>query len=525
MSEATVPVEVVGIWRPHRDDVYWLGDPLDLDGIATAGDRTTRGPYVVARDDLAGGAVPGSLELQWRGLPDPDGLRVEAIDALGQDVAGLADRIHALPGLRDAAVSSGLPEILATVERAILVSRSTVTLLTIQFAVLAGYAVLLVGGMMVDRRRAEAALYRSRGATTGHLAALSLGEAILLAIPAVILAPVAAVGLVRLIGSLGPLAGTDVAARVGVTSGTIVAALIAGIGGVLVLTLPSLSLGGPIAGVRASLGRQVGRTLPQRLGLDLILVALAVVALWQLSLYGAPITRNARGVLGLDPLLVAAPAIGLLAGAVVATRLVPRLAEIGERIAGRRRGVVPPLGARQLARRPLRYTRSALLLILAAALGTFAATSAATWTRSQADQAAYRAAADVRVTLADYPTLPAMGHGFGAPWRCPGSMAATPVVRTTVDVGRTVRDGQLLALDPTAADRMLSYPPGAAGQELPALVDQLLAGRPTTAGVADPRCARTAVHHGERRYPCRPRVRQRGGRARLAGARRLGGPP
>ncbi len=466
-EETTVPVEVVGIWRPHRDDVYWLGDPLDLDGIATAGDRTTRGPYVVASEDLAGGVVPGSLELRWRGLPDPDGLRVAAIDELGLDVAGLADRIRALPGLRDAAVSSGLPEILASVERAILVSRSTVTLLTIQFAVLAGYAVLLVGGMMVDRRRAEAALYRSRGATTGHLAALSLGEAVLLAIPAIVLAPVAAVGLVRLIGSLGPLAGTDVAARVGVTPGTIVAALIAGVGGVLVLTLPSLSLGGPIAGVRASLGRQVGRTLPQRLGLDLVLVALAVVALWQLSLYGAPITRNARGILGLDPLLVAAPAIGLLAGAVVATRLVPRLAEIGERIAGRRRGVVPSLGARQLARRPLRYTRSALLLILAAALGTFAATSAATWTRSQADQAAYRAAGDIRLTLADYPTLPAWGTG-SALRGVPGvGRSRRSSGRRSTWVGRSATASCWRSI-PTRCGRIVTYPPGPAGQDLPA---------------------------------------------------------
>ena len=160
--------------------------------------------------------------------------------------------------------------------------------------------------------------------------------------------------------------------------------------------------------------------MAQRLGLDLVLVAVAVVALWQLSVYGAPITRNARGVLGLDPLLVAAPAIGLLAGAVVATRIVPRLAEIGERVAGRRRGAVPPLGARQLARRPLRYTRSALLLILAAALGTFAAASAATWTRSQADQAAYRAAGDVRLAMADYPRLPPWGSGRRSA-ACPAS--------------------------------------------------------------------------------------------------------
>ena len=179
--------------------------------------------------------------------------------------------------------------------------------------------------------------------------------------------------------------------------------------------------------------------MAQRLGIDLALVVLAVIALWQLRLYGAPLTRNARGALGVDPLLVAAPAIGLLAGAVLATRLIPRLAEIGERVLGRRPRDRPPLGARQVARRPLRYTRSALLLVLAAALGTFAAASAATWARSQVDQAAYRAAGDVRVVLSDYPDAPRAGRS-GRPIRSlPGVTAATPVSTQSLDIGRTVR--------------------------------------------------------------------------------------
>jgi hypothetical protein len=179
----------------------------------------------------------------------------------------------------------------------------------------------------------------------------------------------------------------------------VLVAAAAGLAGVVALALPTLSSAVSLSGVRAAIGRQAGRTLPQRLGIDLALVAvaIAIVAIWQLRLYGAPLTRNARGVLGVDPLLVAAPAIGLLGGAVLALRIVPRVAELGERVLERRRGLVGPLGGRQLARRPLRYTRSALLLMLAAGLATFATAHAATWSRSQADQAAYRAAADVRV--------------------------------------------------------------------------------------------------------------------------------
>ena len=178
-------------------------------------------------------------------------------------------------------------------------------------------------------------------------------------------------------------------------------------------------------------------------------VAVAGVALWQLRLYGAPLTRNVQGTLGLDPLLVAAPAIGLVGGAVLALRVVPRIAELGERLLVRGRGLVGSLGGRQLARRPLRYTRAALLLMLAAALGTLAAAHAATWTRSQADQAMFRAVADVRAIASDYSPLPtwAAGPTYRA---LDGVRSAAPISTAAFDVGRTIREGALVGLDPRA---------------------------------------------------------------------------
>ena len=235
--------------------------------------------------------------------------------------------------------------------------------------------------------------------------------------------------------------------------------------------------------MRAAIGRQTGSTLPQRLGIDLALIAVAAIALWQLRLYGAPLTRDARGALGIDPLLIAAPAIGLLAGAVIAVRIIPRLAELGERLLVHRRGLVSSLGARQLARRPLRYTRSALLLMLAIALGTFAFAHAATWTRSQADQAAYRAAADARVIVSDYPELPdwALGPAYRA---IPGVTAATPVGRQTLDVGRAVRDGQLMAVDAGVVGSMTTIPLDGATDDPASLLAEMATRRP--AGVALP---------------------------------------
>jgi hypothetical protein len=289
---------------------------------------------------------------------------------------------------------------------------------------------------------------------------------------------VAAIGLNPALEGIGLTAPLPGAATFGVAAVTGLLALVA-------LVLPTLAGGVSIAGVRVAAGRQVGRTLPQRLGLDLALVLLAAIALFQLRLYGAPITRNARGTLGVDPLLVAAPAIGLLAGAVIAVRIVPRLAELAEHILSRGRGLVPSLGSRQLARRPLRYTRAALLLVLAAALGTFAAAHAATWTRSQVDQATFVAGADVRLEPGPQSALPAWALG-GALRALPGTTAATPLVRATASLGSEVRDATLLGVDGPALAGIVRLGDDGAADATRAALRSLADGRPATPGIAIP---------------------------------------
>lgn len=476
-------VRIVGVWRPDRDDPYWTADVLDLEGVETRGPFTTTGPIVVAADDLVGRLPVRELDLEWRTIPSVEGLRIGGLAALRADIDTLDERLRdaRLPG-RSLRVTSPLPAILSQLDRASLVSRSGVMLLTIQFAILAGYAIVLVAGMLIERRRVEAALLRSRGASTLHLVAMAFGEAVLLAIPAAIVAPSLAVVVVHLLGSVGPLAEAGIAATASVDSGVMLVAGIAAFACVVALTMPSLASGGDPAGVRARISRQVSRTFAQRIGVDVVLVVLAGVGLWQLRLYGSPLTENARGTLGFDPLLVAAPGIGLLAGGVLATRIVPRLAEVAERLFARRRGLVSSIGSRQLARRPLRYTRSALLLMLAAALGTFAASDAATWERSQADQATYQAAADVRVSFSDYTDLPSWAIG-PAIRSIEGVTEARPVVRGQVDVGRAVRAGQLLAFDPRTAPALVHYPSDEATATLPSLLAGLADGRPANAAI------------------------------------------
>jgi FtsX-like permease family len=457
-NDASVRVDIVvsGVWRADPADAFWLDDPLETSGVRTEGTFTTRGPLVISEADLVSlGGGPDRVDLSWRAIPDVQALRVDRLDDLRNGVDGLAAQFRELlPASISPRVQTAMPALLSEVGRSVLVSRSGVILLTIQFAVLAGYSIVLVAGMLVERRRSEIALMRSRGASGGHLIAMAIFEAAILAIPAAILAPWLALGIVALLGTVGPAAGLGIASSAAIGVSALVVSALAGLACIVALTLPTLFVSASPAGARAAEGRQARTTLPQRLGLDLALIAVAGVALWQLRLYGAPLTRNAQGTLGLDPLLVAAPAIGLVGGAVLALRVVPRIAELGERLLVRGRGLVGSLGGRQLARRPLRYTRAALLLMLAAALGTLAMAHAATWGRSQADQATYQAAADVRVVAADYSKLPAWAAG--PLYRSiPGVRQASPVTVAPFDLGRTIRDGRLVGLDATTVGNVL----------------------------------------------------------------------
>ncbi len=448
----TETVTISGIWTMDPTDALFLDDDLLTTGTITGGSYTTRGPLVIREADLLalGGRGPARVEVSYRGLPAISNIRVDGMDALGSGTRDLAARLRtAVRADANPRVATGLPALLDTVGRSVLVSRSGIALLTIQFAVLAGYAVVLVAGMLVERRRAEIALIRSRGGSSFHLVAMALMEATILALPAAALAPVLALGVVAALDVVGPTAGLGLTGSANIGQGALIVSALAGLASVVVLTLPTLAVSASPAGARAAAGRQARTTLPQRLGLDLALVAVAAVALWQLRLYGAPLTKNVRGTLGLDPLLVAAPAIGLIAGAIVALRVVPRAAELGEQLLVRGRGLVGSLGGRQLARRPLRYSRAALLLMLASALGTLAAAHAATWTRSQADQAAYLAVADVRAIADDYSTLSTWAAG--PRYRgIPGVLSATPVAIAPIEVGRAIREGTIVGLDPNS---------------------------------------------------------------------------
>ncbi|MFF0393504.1 FtsX-like permease family protein [Kitasatospora sp. NPDC004615] len=408
-------VEVTGVYQvADRDAPYWRLDPLGGREIQVKG-FTTYGPLMVDDGVFTSGVLTqGSRNLQL--TADFSTAAPERIDRIRSRADKLNDLVkqHS-PGLQ---ARTELPALLGELHSATLVARSSLLIGALQLAVLAGAALLLVVHLVADRQSRENALLTSRGATRRRLAAWTAVEALLLALPAAVLAPLLTGPLLRLLTSYGPLTGmplehTDSAVR------WPVAALCA-LACVVLVALPPV--------LRRDADRVVSRrqavvSTVARSGADLTLLALAVITYQQLAARTGGLSVDAAGQLGIDPVLVAAPTLALCAGTLLVLRVLPFAARLGARLAARGRGLGAALGGWQLARRPGRANGPVLLLVLAVATGVLALGQHAAWRDSQRDQADFASAGGLRIQGS---ALPAFGQG-GRYSALPGGDRLLPV--------------------------------------------------------------------------------------------------
>jgi len=482
-STRRVDVRLTGTYRVDDPrDPFWWGHRLETGGERTI-DFTTYGPFVVTEDAFAP-AAGAEANLAWRAALGPSRITVASLPGLREDVSTLQRRLN-VGASREVSVDTGLVAVLDRTDHLLTVTRSGVLIPSVQLAILAGAALLFLAGLLSERRGLESAIMRSRGAGGEGVAALAVMEGALLAVPAAILAPWVAVFGLQALNHVGPLAQIGLQLDPHVTTTSYVLAALAALLCVAALALPALR-SGAVTSTMAGRGRPQPKSFFQRAGLDLILVAVALVAYWQLRRYGGPVVESVQGRLGIDPLLIAAPALGLLAGAVLALRVVPAAASLVERVASSARGMVAALGTRELARRPQRYARSALLLTLALAIGLFASAYSRTWLASQRDQADYAAAADVRVEPSErsgsIPGLQLPGAYAGLN----GVRSALPVYRDSLDLSDSSGPATLLGIDADRTAGAVSFRGDLANRPLASMLAPLSESRPRLAQVPLP---------------------------------------
>ncbi|MCB5165401.1 ABC transporter permease [Streptomyces bambusae] len=458
LSGGPLTVQVTGVYKAaDTADPYWQLDPVGGRGMRKLV-FTTYGPLLADPSALAPGRVAeGSTG--WLATADFAGLTTDRIGALKAAAVRGPERLDADPAFAGKSTSvTGLPVVLERTEQALLVARSTLLMVAVQLVLLAGYALLLVARLLSVERSGETSLLRARGASRGRIAGLAAVEALLLAVPAAVVAPLAA----------GPLAGRFAPSALGSASGLRLGAVppwpvwlvAAGVAACCAVAVVSPALAA--AGATVRLRRMRGGSLPGpvRAGADVALLLVAGVAYWQLQRQtgSGVLSGDREGDLGVDPLLVAAPALALLAGTVVTLRLLPPAARLAERRAAGGRGLVTALAGWQFSRRPLRGAGPVLLLVLAVSMGMLAIGQGASWDRSQRDQADFRTGASVRVLDARPGGLGRAGEYAAAP----GVRAVAPAHRASVGLPGS-RTGTVVALDTAHAQEGLLLRPDLAG--------------------------------------------------------------
>jgi len=442
-SGERISLRVTGLYRPADPaSPYWGIDLIGPSGISSQPPFITYGPAVAspAAFDHHGLAVS---QVSWIALPSATGIREGDLTGLAGQISQATAALQGTGSLGGAQVTTGLPQLLSGLASNLVVARSLLVIGALQLALLATAALALAARLLAGHRVEETVLLTARGATRWQLAAPTLAETLLFG---------------GLAAAAGVLAGTFLAAAlVRITEpGTRIslshipasawwAALAVLALAAAVVVWPAVR---PTAGAaRVHRGRQAALAGAARAGGDLALLALAVLAVWELHTYSAVAASSAGGI-GIDPVIAVAPALALAAVTVIPLRLIPVGARVIERVAARGRWLATALAGWQVSRRPIRQSGPILLVILATAATTLALAQYQTSRHSAADQAAFAAGADLRADIPQPLSLAAAGM---IP-RSPGVRTATPVARVSAaPAGSAGSAGELLAVDARGA--------------------------------------------------------------------------
>jgi FtsX-like permease family len=408
ITEGYVQFTITGLYRARQvSSPYWNLSLVAPSGSSTASGFTTFGPLTVPPAAFAQGLAVS--QGTWLAEPQTASIPAGRLTAVAGNVTNLRTTLQNAQQLPSLTLVTSLPGVLDGTASDLDVARSLLAICAVLLFLLAGAALLAAARLLAGQREGESAMLAARGATRGQLIRMTAAEAIPLCVFSSAAGGVLGVLVARLAAGTGP------------TGNAWLAAVAVAAGAIVIMLIPALSTMAPGA-ARARRGRQAAISGVTRAGADLALVVLAVLAGWQLRHYSA-VSAGANGNFGVDPVVVIAPALALAGGTVLALRLLPAGGKAGDRLAARGRRLTAALASWQISRQPIRQGGAALLIVLAVATGTLALSQRQSWTRSDHDQAAFSAGADVQVDTSQ----PLSAAQAAALVRLPGVQHAMPV--------------------------------------------------------------------------------------------------
>ncbi|WNI24740.1 FtsX-like permease family protein [Streptomyces sp. ITFR-16] len=384
----TLTVRITGIVTPLRPEAsYWSAEQLlRTPSLVPIPSKETPRYYWTAALLLPPDAGPallattGQPELYWRVAPDGARLTAPDVPRLRTAVASLEGG-PGLLGMRELAgdtitVTTDLDEVLAAYDDMRAAIEPVVTVAAVGIGAVAAVVLLMTGGLIAARRRAELALLRARGGSLAGIGGRLLAETAVTAVPA------GALGLLLAVLAVGE-------ARPGPA--------VAGAAAVVVLVCAALPLRTALLHLRPRLhGARddvaTARPSRRRTVAELTLLVLAVGAVAALRRRG---TDSAGGT---DLLISSAPVLVGLIAAVVLVRLYPLPLRLALRSVARLRGAIGFLALARAGRSPASGTLPLLALLVALTTAAFGGSVLAGVAGARDDAAVLTTGADARVS-------------------------------------------------------------------------------------------------------------------------------
>ncbi len=465
LVQRLIPIVITGLIEPvDAESAFWSRVPREIkSGVYTSTPRPQIVSLIVPPETLVD-AIPTVMSgylvnTTWISEIDTDQLNVAVLDETRASFDLLREDLRSIGG----AVRSPIEPRLETFVKDLNFTQVPILMLLAQVVGIALFYVVIVSGVQVAERREELFSMRSRGASIWQVISHTAIEGILLAIIAAGVAPFIAIGVIGLLGYtpvFDPLTGgetipttlTDMAFLLS-AAGAIVAVLFTL--APLVIASRTRVLSERLRGV----SRPAGPNALQRYFLDVALVLVAVGLIFEADLRGTVFERDSVGGLSADPLLLSTPILFALAATLVILRFLPYFYRFFAWLTYDRFPLSVASTLRYVSRTVGPAARLTILLMLGAALGTFAASYADTVERSLEERIEYDNGVEFRVGLGEsgYTTANGVRRRLGP---IEGVEEIAAVHRGKVSAGRSVGTTSsvtVLALEPRAAVEMMWF--------------------------------------------------------------------
>ena len=483
-----IPIRIVGIWIPRTEGgATWHLPPLSFANVFLIPENT----YI----SEIGARVPHALtDVGWYKVVDGDSVRAEDVDRF----LGRVNRVDRQIKARISTTYLELSPVSALRRYRLVASTQAILLLLFSIPILGLvlYFIVLIADSTVKRQQIEISILKSRGATTGQVFSINLLQGATLGIFALAAGPALGKVVAQFIGGTRYFMTFEAQTPLQIeTTTTSMTYTVAAIGGALFATvLPALGAARlAIVEAKQEISRRQRRSFWERSYLDFLLLGVASYGYYMLRTQGriaflqADVPTDPLD----NPLLFLAPALFILAVALVAVRLFPIIALILSMLWARLGGISMLLAFYNLARTGRVYTSLLLLLILTTSLGTFTASMARTLDANLVARIFYEVGADV--TLTEGAALRILPSEDGRPveegeeefvWinlpvdehrQAPGVRAATRIGDFPVStrVGGRLVSGRLFGIDRSQFPEVAYFRPDFADDSLGALMNAL----------------------------------------------------